>query len=118
MSPKLKDLERDISALSDEELSEFRRWYAEFDARTWDRQLDADVRAGSLDSACRRSSRRSSRWSLAAGVNHHASPRFWRCYDALPTRIRAVDKNFDLLKADPSALLVTMSHLPSIGPDL
>jgi hypothetical protein len=49
MTPKLKDLERDISALSDEELSEFRRWYAEFDARVWDRELDADVRAGTLD---------------------------------------------------------------------
>jgi hypothetical protein len=36
-------------------------------------------------------------------VNHHASPRFWRCYDALPGRIRELaDKNFELLKADPT----------------
>ena len=49
MTPKLKDLERDIAALSDEELSEFRRWYAGFDARAWDRELEADVRAGALD---------------------------------------------------------------------
>jgi hypothetical protein len=49
MTPKLKDLERDISALSDEELSEFRRWYAEFDARVWDRELATDVKAGALD---------------------------------------------------------------------
>ena len=34
-------------------------------------------------------------------MNHHASPRFWRCYDALPARIRELaDKNFELLKAD------------------
>jgi hypothetical protein len=46
---KLKDLEREIASLSDKELSEFRRWYAEFDARAWDRKLEADVRAGSLD---------------------------------------------------------------------
>jgi hypothetical protein len=49
MTPKLKDLEREIAALSDEELSEFRRWYAEFDARAWDRELETDVRAGALD---------------------------------------------------------------------
>jgi hypothetical protein len=46
---KLKDLEREIASLSEEELSEFRRWYAEFDARVWDRELEADVRAGALD---------------------------------------------------------------------
>jgi hypothetical protein len=46
---KLKDLEREIASLSEKELSEFRRWYAEFDARGWDRELEADARAGSLD---------------------------------------------------------------------
>jgi hypothetical protein len=36
-------------------------------------------------------------------VKHHASPRFWRCYDALPVRIRDLaDKQFELLKADPT----------------
>jgi hypothetical protein len=49
MTPKLKDLEREIAALSDDELSEFRRWYADFDARVWDRQLETDVREGALD---------------------------------------------------------------------
>ncbi len=35
-------------------------------------------------------------------MTHHASPRFWRCYDALPASTRQVpDKNFELLKADP-----------------
>ena len=33
---------------------------------------------------------------------HHASADFWRCYDALPTRVRDLaDKNFALLKSDP-----------------
>ena len=50
MTPKLKDLEREIAALSDDELSEFRRWYADFDARVWDRELESDVREGALDS--------------------------------------------------------------------
>ena len=46
---KLKELERDTAALSEEELSEFRRWNAECDARVRDRELEGDVRAGGLD---------------------------------------------------------------------
>ena len=35
-------------------------------------------------------------------MTHHASPSFWRCYDALPATVRALaDKQFELLKADP-----------------
>ena len=35
-------------------------------------------------------------------MTHHAAAEFWRCYEALPTRIRRLaDKNFSLLKADP-----------------
>jgi hypothetical protein len=30
------------------ELAEFRKWYAEFDAQAWDRQFEADVKAGKL----------------------------------------------------------------------
>jgi len=36
-------------------------------------------------------------------LKHFASSRFWSCYDKLPDQIRALaDKNFALLKADPS----------------
>jgi hypothetical protein len=36
-------------------------------------------------------------------VNRTASARFWRCYHALPAEVRALaDKNFELLKRDPS----------------
>jgi hypothetical protein len=35
-------------------------------------------------------------------LNHHASPRFWGLYEALPSDIRDLaDKNFELLKSDP-----------------
>ena len=46
---KLEALEKRISALSAEELAEFRRWFAEFDAAIWDRQIERDVKAGKLD---------------------------------------------------------------------
>lgn len=42
-------LEREVAALSETELAEFRRWYAEFDAALWDRQVAADVESGALD---------------------------------------------------------------------
>jgi len=47
---RIDDLERQIQALSAEDLAAFRRWFAEFDAAAWDRQFEADVKAGKLDS--------------------------------------------------------------------
>jgi hypothetical protein len=32
-----------------EELKKFRAWFAEFDARAWDAQIEADSKAGKLD---------------------------------------------------------------------
>lgn len=46
---KIENLEKQIRQLSPEELTEFRRWFAEFDAHLWDRQFEADVKAGKLD---------------------------------------------------------------------
>ena len=46
---KLETLERKITALSPEELAEFRRWFAEFDAGEWDREFEQDANAGKLD---------------------------------------------------------------------
>lgn len=35
-------------------------------------------------------------------MNHHTTPEFWACYNALPEAVRKlVDRNFDRLKADP-----------------
>jgi hypothetical protein len=45
-------------------------------------------------------------------LNHHASPQFWRCYDALPERVRSLaDNNFDLLKADPAHPSLHFKHV-------
>ncbi len=45
----MKDIESQIKELSAEELAAFRRWLAEFDAEAWDRQFEADAKAGKLD---------------------------------------------------------------------
>jgi hypothetical protein len=37
-----------VSKLSREELAAFRVWFQEFDAEAWDRQFEADIKAGRL----------------------------------------------------------------------
>ena len=54
---KVQELEKRITGLSPEELAAFRKWFAEFDARVWDHQLKADVRAGKLDALAQRALR-------------------------------------------------------------
>ena len=46
---KVEAIEQQIEKLSHEELAAFRSWYAAFDAEAWDRQFEADVKAGKLD---------------------------------------------------------------------
>jgi len=45
----VKSIEKAIEALPPSELAEFRRWFAEFDAAAWDRQIEQDAAAGKLD---------------------------------------------------------------------
>ena len=45
----LREIERAVSQLSDEDLAKFRTWFAEFDAANWERQFETDVATGKLD---------------------------------------------------------------------
>ena len=54
---KIENLEEQIRALSPEEFARFREWFAQFDAEAWDRQLEADVKAGKLDKLAERALR-------------------------------------------------------------
>ena len=45
----VKEIEFAVARLSRQELSVFRSWFADFDAEAWDRQFEADVAAGRLD---------------------------------------------------------------------
>jgi hypothetical protein len=44
-----EEIESAVSGLSPEELSRFRTWFDQFDAASWDRQIEEDVAAGRLD---------------------------------------------------------------------
>lgn len=46
---KIEKLEQQIRDLSDQELADLRKWFAEFDAEVWDRQMEADAASGKLD---------------------------------------------------------------------
>ncbi len=46
---KIKDIESAIEKLSKEDLSEFRAWFEEFDAKVWDKQFEEDASSGRLD---------------------------------------------------------------------
>ncbi len=46
---KIEQIEREIQGLTPAELDTFRKWFLEFDAEAWDRQIEEDARAGKLD---------------------------------------------------------------------
>jgi hypothetical protein len=50
----LSELQTAVARLSADELATFARWFGEFLADEWDRQIEADIKAGRLDEAGRR----------------------------------------------------------------
>ena len=54
---RIETIEGQVKELSPEELSAFRAWFAEFDAESWDRQLESDARTGKLDGLAERALR-------------------------------------------------------------
>jgi len=46
---ELEQIEQRIRKLSPDELAKFRAWFIEFDHLMWDRQIEADSKAGKLD---------------------------------------------------------------------
>ncbi len=47
---KLKKIETIVTTLSKTDLTIFREWFSEFDAKIWDEQFEEDVISGKLDS--------------------------------------------------------------------
>ncbi len=50
----VEELQSAIAQLPVEELDRFSRWFEEFLADQWDKQIEADILAGRLDDAGRR----------------------------------------------------------------
>ena len=47
---KLESIEQQVASLAPEDLASFRSWFASFDAKAWDQQVEADIHAGAFDS--------------------------------------------------------------------
>ena len=47
--PTLKRIEAEVASLPDQELRQFSRWFAQFEAERWDQRLNADITSGKLD---------------------------------------------------------------------
>lgn len=45
----IQEIQTAVSELSPKELSAFRVWFAEFDAKVWDQEFEQDVAAGRLE---------------------------------------------------------------------
>jgi hypothetical protein len=46
---RLEAIEGEVQQLSADELKRFRDWFFQFEADAWDRQFEADVHGGKLD---------------------------------------------------------------------
>ena len=46
---QIEKIESQIAEFNSAELAAFRKWFVEFDASAWDRQFEADAKAGRLD---------------------------------------------------------------------
>ncbi len=54
---RVNDLKKQIQELSPEELTAFREWFTKFDPDTGDKEVDADVKGGTLDTLAERALR-------------------------------------------------------------
>jgi hypothetical protein len=45
----VEELEKAVAELPPDKLAKFRAWFEEFAADEWDRQIEADIKAGKLD---------------------------------------------------------------------
>jgi hypothetical protein len=45
----IRELEKRVSKLTPEELTQFRAWFEDFDSKIWDDQFLADAKSGALE---------------------------------------------------------------------
>jgi hypothetical protein len=53
----VEKLQRQVQALSHDELAQFRAWFLEYDAEVWDTEIEQDAVAGRLDAHAARALR-------------------------------------------------------------
>ena len=46
---RVEKIEQSVKEVAGDELTQFREWFAEYDAAQWDEQIASDIEAGRLD---------------------------------------------------------------------
>jgi len=54
---RVERLEDQVKGLTAEELKSFREWFTQFDADSWDAQIEADAKSGKLQAFAERAAR-------------------------------------------------------------
>lgn len=49
MTNRLKALEQDVEKLDEVELKRFAKWFADYQDRVWEKQIEKDAASGKLD---------------------------------------------------------------------
>ncbi len=65
------DISGAVKRLPENELARFRKWFAEYDAAEWDRQLAADVADGKLDALIREAGQKRAHCYSARASSYH-----------------------------------------------
>jgi hypothetical protein len=71
---KLEQIEKTIAELSPQDVAKLQAWLEEYRAELWDRQIEADAKAGKLDKLAERA------------LAHHRAGRTKRLRDISPRR--------------------------------
>ena len=45
----IESIEKAVASLPPTDLAKFRRWFAEYDATAWDKQIEQDTASGKID---------------------------------------------------------------------
>jgi len=82
---RVQQLEHEIRELTPGELAAFWRWFQEYDAGEWDRQIEEGALAGKLDELAENALGRPQGRKNKRNLKHFASPDFWSCYHRQPS---------------------------------
>ena len=96
------DIKAAIQALPEREFVLLRQWFGEKDWERWDRQLEADAKAGRLDFLIQEARDEKAGGTLRNLYMHRATRRFWNYFEELPAEVQKLaQQNFEPLKLNP-----------------
>lgn len=81
---KLEQITKSVEALEREDVKAFADWFAELQADRWDRQIEADAKAGKLDRFADEALKELRTRPDAAALRHWTASKFWDAFAVPP----------------------------------